>query len=467
MNADLVVAPASEATATGPGAAVATPVVAVPTARARRGLTVGIAVFALLVRLPGLGRPRSLVFDELFYAPDAADLLRWGSEHGQPAHPALGKWLIAGGIAVFGFDPVGWRISSVLAGAAVCALVAWTAVRATGRLAAGAVAGVVVVADGLVHVTSRLALLDVFVALFTTATVAALVAAWTAQPDRRAASRWWAAAVAALALGTAVKWSALSLAPVVVVVGWVLAGRLLAPGRPRRRGRAAVLAAVVLLPPLVVVAASLPRQLGPDRTTAAGYLEEQQAVLRFHRELRPTNRNAAPAWTWAAQTHPANLYRARCPIGAPLAFPGVEGARTAATTVDGSCPDGRWVARIIAGANPVVWLVGLVGVGWALVAALRGRELAALLVGAVASVWVPWLASPRDSYSFYAVALTPLLVLAAALASSQLAGRVRRFVEPAAAVLALGAFAAWWPVWSGHPTSPDLHRWLTSWPGWS
>ena len=46
-----------------------------------------------------------------------------------------------------------------------------------------------------------------------------------------------------------------------------------------------------------------------------------------------------------------------------------------------------------------------------------------------------------------------------------LRGPLRRWAL--SAVLAVGAFAAWWPVWSGHPTSPDLHRWLTSWPGWS
>ena len=98
---------------------------------ARRGLVAAVGLGALLLRLPGLGQPRVFVFDELYYAPDAADLLRWGAEHGQPAHPQLGKWLIAAGIRVFGFDPVGWRVAAAVAGAVVCALVAWASSRSS------------------------------------------------------------------------------------------------------------------------------------------------------------------------------------------------------------------------------------------------------------------------------------------------------------------------------------------------
>ena len=384
-------------------------------ARAKRRqvvAVVGLVAFGL--RLPALGRPSVLVFDEIFYAPDAADLIRWGSEHGQPAHPPLGKWLIGSGIATLGFDPVGWRIAAVVAGAAMCAVVAWAAIRLTGRIDLGLAAGLLVALDGLVHVTSRLALLDGFLALFTTAAVAALVGAWTAQPDWRRARRCWWVAVGAMALGTAVKPSALSLVPLVIVVGWVLAGRLVAPGRPRRRRRLVTVAAALVLPVVAVVGATLPRQLGPDRTNVGGYLDEQAAVARFHRDLRPTNPNAATAWTWAIQTHPASLYRATCPLRAAPSTRTPRGPGDTATT----CGRQASVARIVAGANPVVWLLGLVGLAAALIGALRGRELAALLTAALASLWVPFLASPRASYSFYAVALVGPMVLAAAWAAA-------------------------------------------------
>ena len=31
-------------------------------------------------------------------------------------HPDVGKWLIGAGEQVFGFDPLGWRVASAVAG---------------------------------------------------------------------------------------------------------------------------------------------------------------------------------------------------------------------------------------------------------------------------------------------------------------------------------------------------------------
>ena len=38
---------------------------------------------ALVTRLPLLGYPKVLVFDEVYYAPDAVDTLQWAAEHGR------------------------------------------------------------------------------------------------------------------------------------------------------------------------------------------------------------------------------------------------------------------------------------------------------------------------------------------------------------------------------------------------
>ena len=441
------------------------------TSELRRRLAVtGVWLFAVVLRLPHLVRPRVLVFDEIFYAPDAADLLRWGSEHGQPAHPSLGKWLMAGGIRIFGFTPFGWRIGSVLAGAAICATVAWVAIRLCGRIAHGVAAGSLVAFDGLVHVTSRLALLDAFVAAFTTGAVAACVAAWLAQPDRDRARRCWWWAVGTMSLGAAVKWSALAVAPLVLGVGWAIAGRLEAPGRPRIRRRVVVAAAVLLLPLAALGASVVPRQLGPDRIGPGDHLAEQADVVRFHRDLRPTNSNAAPAWTWAVQSHPANLLRATCPLepkdSARITDPRPTAGTELRSTVVGDCPNGEWVVRIVAGSNPVVWGLGLLGVAAVLVGALRRREDAALLLAAVAAVWLPWLLSPRRSYSFYAVAVVPIMVMTAAWGLSLVPRRWHSRLVPSAVGLAGLGFVVLWPVWSGWPISPDHARWITRWPGW-
>ena len=95
---------------------------------------------AAALRLPRLGTPHALVFDETYYAKDALSLLRYGYERkviqGADAtllggdsniftdlpsyvvHPPLGKWVIAAGESLFGPTPFGWRIMVALVGIA-------------------------------------------------------------------------------------------------------------------------------------------------------------------------------------------------------------------------------------------------------------------------------------------------------------------------------------------------------------
>ena len=55
-------------------------------------------------------------FDEVHYLPAARELLMLG-EFTNREHPLVGKELIALGIALFGDNPVGWRLLPTLFGA--------------------------------------------------------------------------------------------------------------------------------------------------------------------------------------------------------------------------------------------------------------------------------------------------------------------------------------------------------------
>ena len=87
---------------------------------------------AVVTRIPGLGQPGVLVFDEQYYVPGAAEMLQWGAMHGLAKHPPLGWWLIASGIELFGFTPTGWRVASLIAGVATVGAVSAAARRLTG-----------------------------------------------------------------------------------------------------------------------------------------------------------------------------------------------------------------------------------------------------------------------------------------------------------------------------------------------
>jgi len=159
---------------------------------------VGLTMLALFLRLWKLGTPAEFQFDETYYAKDAWSLVNngfvqgyvdgandrildgetqglWTGEPSMIVHPEVGKWLIGAGEAVFGMDPVGWRISSAVVGSLMVLVMCRLARRLTGSTALGLVAGLLLMLDGLHFVLSRLALLDIFLAFFTLCAVACLV----------------------------------------------------------------------------------------------------------------------------------------------------------------------------------------------------------------------------------------------------------------------------------------------------
>jgi len=432
----------------------------------------------LLTRLPRLGRPRAMVFDEVYYALDAADLLRHGVES-SPAHPPLAKWFIATGIRVFGFTPVGWRSAALLAGVALV-LVTWLAARkVTDHGGLAFLAGFLVAFDGIAFVTGRLALLDVFVAVATTGAAWCVLGALVDRDDPERLRRWrWAVAVL-LGLGTAMKWGAVWTWPVAAVVLVSLERRAAAPGAPRRRVTTTALAVLALVPVGLYVASYAPWFTQAERTRAGlahcgtespcqlGVLERfevfvdhQRTLVDFHAGLDTDNPEAAPAWAWAGQTHPANLFSKPC-------LPEMTSAPDSLD--DGVCraADGPTEARLLALANPVSWFAGLLALGvLAVLAVRRGDDAAGALLALAASQWLPWMLTGREVYSYYAVSLVPLLALAVVLALDRLP-RVRRWAAPALAAGSVLAFVFLYPLLTGQALtdgSADLRLLL---PGWS
>jgi len=71
-----------------------------------------IALASFVLRIINLGLPKGFIFDEVYYVDGARDLLKYGVEvnGANPefiVHPPVGKWLIAGGIELFGDSEFG------------------------------------------------------------------------------------------------------------------------------------------------------------------------------------------------------------------------------------------------------------------------------------------------------------------------------------------------------------------------
>jgi 4-amino-4-deoxy-L-arabinose transferase-like glycosyltransferase len=194
-----------------------------------------LLVVSLFVRVIDLGQPcnspcrtpaqHTLIFDEAYYVNaarviDGINPPKGSDYHNSPAgddpnaeHPQLAKLIIAGAIKLFGDDPRGWRLGSVLFGLIAMAAL-YSLVRAAGGggwLAVGASA--VMATDNLLLVHGRIGTLDIYA-------VAMMLVAATLYLRRRPAL-----AGLALGVGGCMKEVSLYLLAVLVVVEFLRLAR--------------------------------------------------------------------------------------------------------------------------------------------------------------------------------------------------------------------------------------------------
>jgi predicted membrane-bound dolichyl-phosphate-mannose-protein mannosyltransferase len=130
-------------------------------------VSVALLACTLIIRTVNLSNPPTLMVDEVYYAPAAKSLLEMNGDPNY-VHPPLGKALIALGIAAFGYNSFGWRIACAVAGSILIPVTYLFGRRVFGD-AVATLASALLVIDPLMHVMSRVAMLDVFLALFVAA----------------------------------------------------------------------------------------------------------------------------------------------------------------------------------------------------------------------------------------------------------------------------------------------------------
>jgi dolichyl-phosphate-mannose--protein O-mannosyl transferase len=426
-------------------------------------LVAAVLVLAAVVRLLHLGTPDRLVFDETFYAQDACAYLGWGAARCGVAaeaswmHPPMGKWLVAAGIALVGNDPVGWRLGAALAGTAAVGLLYLLARRLTSSGPAALLAAGVLALDPLSVVSSRVAMLDGFVAaalvamvLFATLDRDSLARAGPEVPRPHPVRPWRVAAGIAGGMAVATKWSA---APVLLaVIGLVLLWEVSAARRAGRDSGRAVVSAVpsvlvwLVITPVVVYAASYAGRLDGDLLAppwqAGAWVRElafrQLEMARFHADLAGTHPYASPAWSWLLGKR------------AVLYFFEVD-------------PAGRY-REVLAIPNVALWVPGFVTAVVAGAAAVRrraawGPELV-VAVG-VGAAYLPWLvlsAGRSFVFLYYVVPVVPFLALALGWAVAALPARAGRRLAAVVGVVAVAALLFWMPLIYAWPLDDDAWR---------
>jgi dolichyl-phosphate-mannose-protein mannosyltransferase len=439
-----------------------------------------VMLVAVALRFVSLGRPVDLVFDEIFYARDACwyvagtESVCGITELASRTHPPLGKWLIGAGIAVFGYDPFGWRVTVAIAGSLSVALLyglAWRLLRPViggVRATVGAtVASGLLAIDLLALVQSRVAMLDAFITLFVIGAVLAVVL----DRDRRrpAAGQerpwWWPTlgrpwrlvAGACLGAAAAVKWSGAYVAPLIIglVVIWEVLERR--RSQPELGWRAAVrtavrhealptLALLGIVPVLVYVASYTGRMPGEllavpwdPASVWNGIWQHQRAMLDFHTELGGNHPYESPAWSWPFLKRPVAYWFS---------------------------DEGGAYREILAMGNPVVWWPALVALAALVITWWRAGwdwlRPEPVILGAAGATYLPWLILSGDrsqTFLWYLLPTVPFACLALAWWAALAWGRVRwRVVTAIYGALVIGSFAFWLPMATALPLDPDGWR---------
>jgi dolichyl-phosphate-mannose-protein mannosyltransferase len=414
-----------------------------------------ITLVAGALRLALLGDPASFVYDEYYYAREACWYLLHsvslcGAIH-VVVHPPLAKWLIALGIAAFGYNPLGWRAASVLAGTATVAIVYLLARRILRSTAGASLAAGLLAIDFLHFVHSRVAMLDVFVTLFSVATL--LFCVYDRDRPTRTSSGgaasvfshpWRIAAGGAAGTAMASKWpGAFALVAVLLLtIIWGLSAR-------RSNGRGPVLLRtvreegpsiglwLVLLPVALYLASYAGTVSGnllaspwADGSWLRAVGRQQVSMIHFHSVASRSDMAQSPPWFWILGKSPVIYFLA---IGESTA------------------------SAIVALGNPFVWWLSIPALAYAAARLIRSRDLrsaeAVIIIGFVCS-YAPWfvLTHVRGLYLFHFLPAVPFLCLALGFAITMIPHPPRRVaVATAVALGSLIFFIYVHPVLVGTP----------------
>lgn len=419
----------------------------VPAPRARRiepwaVLLLVLVAAAALTRFARLGEPPQMIFDEIYYAKAAQQVLAGTEVTEERTHPPLSKLIIAGGIALLGDRAVGWRVASAIAGTLLVPLVYALAWLLFQNHVVASASALMMVLDGLVLVESRIAKPDVFLTLFIVAAYAAFwmfVGASVEGGERLSVGpgRWLAVTGAAVGCAVATKWTAV--VPLLTLPAMALLlsrwGRIAWSRRDLWRA----VGALVLVPTAVYALSYVPYfRLGHG---ANDLLALQASMFRFHAGLTEGHPYQSPWWSWPLLIRPIWY-------------------------------DYRQVAShvyrgVVAVGNPVLWWAGVAALVVVAVSAVRTRALPEtfLVVGFLLS-FLQYTAIRRVLFLYHFLPALPLLFIGLAAVLE----RLRRQIGPGPAV-ALGLLAAVWlavfyPVLTSVPL-PDARilrlMWFGSW----
>lgn len=456
----------------------------------------GILGLSIALRFWGLSRFNTLVFDEVYFAKFGYNYLTQTPFF--DSHPPLGKYLIALGIWLQGFNPFGYRWINALTGSLIPLVIVGIAYQLSHRRSYALIAGLFAAADGLLLVESRYALINVYLL------ICGLLGQWffLLALDAQGKRRWLWLTLSGISLGgtISVKWNGLGFL-LGIYLTWLCAWIVQLFNRSTRRGSNLDTPAqtlfqklrqlnpaqlILYLPALATGVYGLVwiphRQLNPTPS----FWELQKQMLTYHGRIGsgPNVHPYCSSWyTWPLMKRPVDyFYQTALNSSEPV------------PTVGPPLPSGaaKVIYDVHAIGNPALWWLSTAAIAillWMLARQLWARvtvrtvshpgqpdlrraanlEIPVYLLLSYAANFLPWASVSRCTFLYHYMPAFVFSLLAIAwlvdrwLRSNQ---QSLRALGLTAIFLILVSLVFWLPIYLGLPLSPEgfrLRMWFPSW----
>jgi dolichyl-phosphate-mannose-protein mannosyltransferase len=483
----------------------------------------GLFILSLVLHFWGLGGLHSLVFDEIYYVPFASNYLS-----GEPffdAHPPLGKYLIAAGIALGEWpaawlkwpnlqlgnqliSPLSYRWLNALVGSTLPCVVALLGFYLSAgyeirrRLIFALIAGTLVLLSGLPLVESRFALINIYWVWFGLLGQLCWAIAEVNQTPPQTSDRglpfrglnyWRMGAGVLLGAAMNVKWNGAGFWLGLVLVELLKKGQLIPAQSKQTRSWSLYLLYLGLMPLVTYSLLWIPHL----RLNQVSLLDIHRQLWAVHQGIAATT---APhpycsAWyTWPLMLRPVSYFYEfiTANYGASILPPLREPGPTTHTVQGMGNPLLWWLSTAAVIALGAGWIEQQIEhyraqrIGRSRYPSIKRWQdsfrrplddtlqvgmspvVSFVVVNYIAN-WLPWMVVSRCTFLYHALGMIMFADLALAWLLSRWLGDRRwhhRLIAGAILVIVLWGFWFWLPVFIGLPLSPDdLERrwWLRSW----
>jgi dolichyl-phosphate-mannose--protein O-mannosyl transferase len=426
-------------------------------------LAASILIFlaSLMLRLWDLDRFTYPVFDELHFPKFAEGYLV-----GKPpndGHPPLGKYLIALGILLFGYNEIGDRIASAVIGACIPLLVIGLVYLLTSQYVLAILAGILTFADGLLLVESRYGLLNGFLVAIGLASQIFLLAGL--RHDSRSRLVMFSLSGVMLGFCAGVKWNGAGfwLMTWILIAIALIAKTLIVRFSPKITEKLGILSDLgnlpwyqylvcfIVLPAIAYIAQWTPHVMMVLKTFAPN-AKGWEWLQAFSKHLVISNQYIY-VWNTSASSvgspeHPIHPYCSSA-LSWPLSMRPV-------------CyyyhPEGEIWEAVYALGNPILWwlsTLAIVAIAFWSLAKIR-PEFIYLLVGYAAN-YLPWLAVKRCLFIYHYMSSSVFSFIALALVMSFLYQKQiwYKSIVVILITLIMSSQMFFMPIWLGSPLSPQ------------